>query len=279
MALAPEHTQKVAIDLQTNQKPLGYTSNSYTVLKTYDRPTPHYYTQGLTFAGPNVLLESAGLYGESAIHLLNLDDLSVRNQHKLDSKYFGEGTDYVLNEQGEREIYQLTWLERDVMVYNADTLERKTMLQLPSPIREGWGLARRYDDENGHKVQNLYITDGSANVYVCEPKTLAVKRTINVKDGNGKPVNMLNELEFVKGKLWANIYTTNNIAVIDVNSGNVDKFMDFTSLVETAKGKFVADRWNRGYCLNGIAYNPESDRLILTGKKWSQLYEIQVQDD
>jgi len=285
LAIVPENNQKVAIDIQNQEqpvkqaRPLGYTSTSYTLLKTYDRPQPHYYTQGLTFAGPNILLESAGLYGESAIHLLSLDDLSTQNQVKMEPKYFAEGTDFVLNEQGQKEIYQLTWRERDVIVYDADTFARKSILQLPSQIREGWGLARKYDDENGQKVQNLYITDGSARVYVCEPNTLLVKRTLDVKDGNGSPVALLNELEFVKGKLWANIYTRNTIAVIDIDSGNVEKFMDFTNLVETAKKNFVADRWNTGYCLNGIAYHPDTERLIVTGKKWPHLYEIQVDDD
>jgi len=104
-----------------------------------------------------------------------------------------------------------------------------------------------------------------------------VKRIISVKDGQGRAVRNLNELEIVKGKLWANVYLSKNIAVIDTNTGNVEFFIDFTNLVNTAVSLFWG-AWDRGYCLNGIAYNPTSDRLIVTGKKWTQLYEIQFNE-
>jgi len=284
--LAPANIRtadKAAIDIKTTQqpleplKPLGYTTNQYTVVKTYNRSQPYYYTQGLAFAGDNVLLESAGLYGESSIQHLNLDNMTITDQHKLENKYFGEGADFVTDDNGEIEVYQLTWQERIVFVFNGTTLEPKRELQLPAEIAEGWGLTRRFELENDEPVQNLYITDGSDRIFVCEPKNLTVKRIIYVKDGQGRAVRNLNELEIVKGKLWANVYLSRNIAVIDTNSGNVEFFIDFNNLVNTAVSLFWGP-WDRGYCLNGIAYNPKSDRLIVTGKKWTQLYEIQFNE-
>jgi len=248
-------------------------SGEYTVIKAYDRTTPYYYTQGLTFAGNNILLESAGLYGESGMHYLNLDDMSVNNHYQLEGKYFGEGADFILNQAGEKEIYQLTWRERDVMIYDPTDLSRKRMLRLPAEIKEGWGLTKQLIDTNGQKSQNILITDGSANVYVCDPQSLAVKRTILVTDSDGNKIRNLNELEMVQGKLWANIYLSNNIAVIDLDTGKTDKIIDFTGLVDTARTNFW-EPWTREYCLNGIAYNPDTDRLIVTGKKWTKLFEI-----
>ena len=145
------------------------------------------------------------------------------------------------------------------IIYNGNTLEKQATIKIPSDIKEGWGLARRNDLENNEIVQNLYITDGSATVFVTNPKDLSIKRKIEVKDGNGQPVWSLNELEFVKDKLWANIYLTTKIAVIDINTGNVEKFIDLADILQDAVNNF-SGYWNREYCLNGIAYHPDSDR-------------------
>jgi glutamine cyclotransferase len=259
----------------TNTTNTTSATGPYTVVNTYDRQAPFYYTQGLTFASDNVLLESYGLYGESGIHLLNLDDMSIEQPYRLENNYFAEGSDYILNEAGEKEVYQLTWRERDVMVYNATSLERIRMLRLPEQIKEGWGLTKRFVEVNGVQTQEVLITDGSANVYTCDPETLAVRKTFTIKDDDGNRVKKLNELEIVQGKLWANIYMTNKIAVIDLDTGKFDHYLDFTDLVDTARNNFWQS-WTPDYCLNGIAYNPDSNRLILTGKKWTKLFEIQM---
>jgi len=163
------------------------------------------------------------------------------------------------------------------MVFDPENMTRKRMMQLPSQIKEGWGITKSLVQENGKLVQNVYVTDGSANVFVCDPATLAVKKTLLITDDDGNKVRNLNELELVQGKLWANVYLTNNIAVINLDSGKVEKFLDFTSLVDTAKDSFWQP-WEREYCLNGIAYNPDSNRLVLTGKKWTQLFEIRMNE-
>jgi len=281
--LRTDDTQQMMFDVNSGQVPLQakaldkVSTEAYTVLKVYDRKAPYYYTQGLTFASENILLESAGLYGESGMHYLNLADMTTNSHYQLEGKYFGEGADYILNEAGEKEIYQLTWRERDVMVFDPENMTRKRMMQLPSQIKEGWGITKSLVQENGKLVQNVYVTDGSANVFVCDPATLAVKKTLLITDDDGNKVRNLNELELVQGKLWANVYLTNNIAVINLDSGKVEKFLDFTSLVDTAKDSFWQP-WEREYCLNGIAYNPDSNRLVLTGKKWTQLFEIRMNE-
>jgi glutamine cyclotransferase len=248
----------------------------YTVLKTYERQKPYYYTQGLTFASDNVLLESAGLYKESGMHFIDLNDMSLKNSYSLEGKYFGEGADYILDEFGEKQIYQLTWRERDVMIYDPVTLQRTGMLSLPAEISEGWGITKQFVEVDGVVQQQVLITDGSAKVYICDPKTLAVKNTLRITGPDNRPVKHLNELEMVNGKLWANVYLTNYIAIINLQTSKAEKMLDLTGLVDIASTNFWQQPWVPEYCLNGIAYNQTSDRLIVTGKKWTKLFEIRL---
>jgi len=163
------------------------------------------------------------------------------------------------------------------MIYDPVTLQRTGLLKLPNQISEGWGITKQFVEVDGETQQQVLITDGSANVYVCDPKTLAVKNTIKITDSNNKPVRNLNELEMVKGKLWANVYLSNTIAIINLQTGKAERMLDFTGLVDVASNNFWQP-WTREYCLNGIAYNQTSDRLIVTGKKWTKLFEIRLNE-
>eukprot|EP01017_Pseudomicrothorax_dubius_P034150 TRINITY_DN4649_c0_g1_i1.p1 TRINITY_DN4649_c0_g1~~TRINITY_DN4649_c0_g1_i1.p1 ORF type:complete len:160 (-),score=35.58 TRINITY_DN4649_c0_g1_i1:127-606(-) len=150
---------------------------------------------------------------------------------------------------------------------------------LPSPIREGWGLTHRIDIENGTPVLNYYVSDGTEIIYVMDSVNFTVKRKIPIFDKNNQPRDYLNELEFIEGRLWANIYLTNMIAVINIETGQVEEFIDFTELVQYADqlyrqkglGSLPHDR-----CLNGIAYDAKSKHLYITGKKWHFVAEISL---
>jgi len=162
------------------------------------------YSEGLAFYDNETLLESSGGRGKSTLHLLTLSDMSIKQEQKLAAKYFGEGADIVVVDNSTTEIFQLTYRERAILVYDVNTLLMKRTMDLPIQIKEGWGLTKRWETVNETKVQYIYITDGSSNIFVCDPKTMEIKKTLQVKDKENNDMDNLNELEFVKDKLWAN---------------------------------------------------------------------------
>ena len=135
----------------------------------------------------------------------------------------------------------------------------KRTIKLPKTIREGWGLTSHIDVEYGISVQNLYVSDGTSRIYVCDPENLQVKRFIVVKDEKNKLLAGLNELEFIKGFLWANIFLDDRVAIINPNTGKVEKFLDFKLLMDRIK-KIYGNSYDNNYCLNGIAYDEDNDR-------------------
>ena len=213
------------------------------------------YTQGLMFDHGR-LLESTGLEGKS--DLRELDRATGRVLHKvaLPPDVFGEGI-----ASADDSVYQLTWKKGRGYVYDARTLALADSVSYPG---EGWGLASdgRY----------LYFSDGTSEIRVLDPNGFHELRRIRVTE-SGQPVWMLNELELVRGELWANIYETNLVARIELATGHVVGWVDLGTLLTTAERDAVA---KRGGVANGIAFDPSSNVLLVTGKLWPRMFEIEL---
>lgn len=212
---------------------------------------PKAFTQGLAIEAGR-LYEGTGLYGASTVRRVNLMSGRAEKQRALGERYFGEGIAIL----GGR-LYQITWMNGAAVVYNLDTFEVERTMQYDG---EGWGLT--------HDGKELIMSDGSATIRFRDPQTFAVTREIEVRD-NGMPLAMLNELEYIDGEIWANIWYDDRIARISPADGKVLGFIDLSTLYpKSARGSEAV--------LNGIAYDAAAKRLFVTGKNWPQLYEIEV---
>jgi glutaminyl-peptide cyclotransferase len=221
----------------------------YTVSGAYSHDTT-FFTEGLNFYNGN-LLESTGNYGKSRLVLYNLKTGKEIRQVSLDPKYFGEGT-VMLHDT----IYQMTWKEKTVFVYNKDF---KKIKELPLNY-DGWGLTT-----NG---KELIASDGSSNLYFYEPGTFRLLRTQGITE-NGVPTSMINELEYVNGFIYSNQWQSNNIFKIDPGTGSIVAKMDLTELYNRTIAKYP-----KADVLNGIAYDPSTKKLYVTGKMWPEIYEL-----
>ena len=209
------------------------------------------YTQGLFFH-EGQLYETTGQYGSSTLRMVDLETGNAIERQNFDDEYFVEGS-VVFGD----ELYVLTWQEKVVFVYDARTLEYKDTRRYP---REGWGLTT---DGN-----ELIASDGTAFLYFMD-KNLKVKRKVQVKAGH-RAVHWLNELEYIGGKIWANVYTSDEIAIINPSTGYVEAVIDCRGLLPEELHTYDTD------VLNGIAYNPQTGRLYLTGKNWPKIYQVNV---
>jgi glutaminyl-peptide cyclotransferase len=244
----------VAAVLTYRQEDAAEGSESLGLMETAQRLAsfPHRnsdFCQGLAIED-GIVYESTGQYGSSSLKKYELETGRVLQQVNLDARYFGEG----LTIFGDR-VYQLTWKERTCIVYDKATL--KPLGQLPY-VGQGWGLT---DDG-----QQLYLSDGSSVIQVLDPENMKLKRKINVSYGRRRQAN-LNELEFIKGELWACIWYEDRIARIDPETGNIKGWLDCSRL-------YPASQRPREHVLNGIAYDASTDRLFVTGKNWPKLFEI-----
>lgn len=224
---------------------------SYTIINTY----PHdeqAFTQGLIYH-QGQLYESTGLRGKSSLRRVELTTGKVLQIHHLPPPYFAEGLTL-----WDDQLIQLTWQEYTGFVYDSDSFE---ILQRFNYDTEGWGLTN--DD------QYLIMSDGSELLYYLDPDTFAVVKTLQVRDGN-LTITRLNELEYINGEIWANIWGSNCLARISPQTGKVKAWVNLQGLRPTS---LVA---NPQAVLNGIAYAPESDRLFVTGKLWPSLFEIKL---
>lgn len=223
---------------------------SFEVVATYPHDTKAF-TQGL-FYQDGVLYESTGQYGESSLRRVDLETGEVLARADLEARYFGEGI--APYRDG---IVMLTWRSQTGFVYDRDTFERLRTFRYSG---EGWGLT--FDGAH------LIMSDGTSTLRFLDPETFEETRRLTVRDARG-PVGNLNELEYIDGKVYANIWRTDRLAIISPQTGEVTAWVDLRGLLPPAL-RAGAD------VLNGIAYDAEGDRLFVTGKLWPTLYEIRL---
>ena len=219
------------------------------VVKAYPHDTGSY-TQGL-FWHDGSLYESTGLNGKSTFRKVDLQSGQALTKLPFNKKYFVEGS-VILGDK----LYILTWTNKVVFIYDADTLEYRSTYSYP---REGWGLTT--------DGKSLISSDGSSRIYFLTPE-LKFERSINVTL-NGRAVRYLNELEWIDGRIWANVYTTDTIVIINPDTGIVEATVDCEGLLPERLRTYDTD------VLNGIAVDSEG-RIFLTGKNWPELYEVKL---
>lgn len=225
----------------------------YTIVKIYPHDTS-FFTQGLIWFN-NTLYEGTGLHGESRLMKINLETGNATQKIDIPKEYFGEGIT-ILNDK----IYQLTWEEHKVFVYDLATFKKIKEFDWNM---QGWGIT--------HNGKQLLISTGDSNIYFVNPETFAIERTLGVYDNNGYLAD-LNELEFVNGSIYANVYMKNYIAKINPETGLVEGRLDFSGLLQKT-GQPTTEETD---VLNGIAFNSATNSFYITGKKWPALYEIKL---
>jgi len=235
-----------------NQEPAGAAPARYTykVVKAYHHD-PKAFTQGLVFDN-GFLYESTGQYGESSLRRVELDTGRVLQMHELSGDLFGEGITIFGSK-----IIQLTWVAQRGFVYNKSSF---ALLQNFRYSTQGWGITT-----DGSR---LIMSDGTANLYFLDPKTFRPLGQIEVRTG-ASPVKRLNELEYINGEIYANVWMTDRIAIINPHTGQITGWIDLT-------GIYTPETRNSDNVLNGIAYDIKGDRLFVTGKRWSQLFQIKL---
>jgi glutaminyl-peptide cyclotransferase len=216
------------------------------------RHDPSAFTQGLLVHDRH-LYESTGGRGESEIRQMNLESAEVIRRVEIPAPYFAEGIAIV-----GPSLYQLTWQENTGFIYDAETLERTGTFNYSG---EGWGLA----SDGTHLIRS----DGSNRLLVFDPITFETVRTIDVRD-DPHPIHFLNELEWVEGEIWANVWYRDDIARIDPETGIVVGWLDLAGIVPEVRHR------NREAVANGIAYDRERGRVLLTGKLWPEIFEIEL---
>jgi glutamine cyclotransferase len=215
---------------------------------------PLSFTQGLEFSNGE-LFESTGdpnHDGSTIVSKVNLKTGATIEKNGLDANYFGEGITILNNK-----VYQITWREQKCFVYDSKSLQLK--LKDFTYTGEGWGLC--------NDGKSIIMSDGTERITFRNPETFQIERTIEVYDQVG-PRAKLNELEYVDGKIYANVWMLDLILVIDPNTGKVIAEIDAASV--SAEGKGAGD------VLNGIAFNPATKKIYLTGKYWSKLFEVKI---
>ena len=226
---------------------------NYELLNTYPHEITSY-TQGLEFY-KGVLYESTGQYGESKLRALDYKNDAILNNVNLSRSYFGEGLT-VLNDK----IYQLTWKEGRGLIYDVNTFETLGSFNY-GQSKEGWGLC--------NDGRQLYKTDGSENIWILNAETLEEERFVQAYTNKGRLTN-LNELEWVEGKIYANRYQKNGVAIINPINGAIEAVLDFKDLKNKVTNHPGLD------VLNGMAYNPDTKTLFVTGKRWDKLFEVRI---
>ena len=238
------------ITVLNNTPPKVY---SYKIINEYPHDMTSY-TQGLEFYNGE-LYESTGQRGESKLRKVDYKTGKVLKNLDLSKEYFGEGLTILNNN-----LYLLTWQKGTGFVYDVNTLEKKTSFKY-GKSKEGWGIC---NDGN-----NLYKSDGTEKIWILDPVTLEEKNYIQTCTNKGKVVG-INELEWIDGKIYANRYQKNGVAIINPVNGAIEGVIDFSPLKEKVKQHSGLD------VLNGIACNPETKTLFITGKRWDKLFEVEI---
>jgi glutaminyl-peptide cyclotransferase len=233
---------------------------NYEIVKTY-KHDPKAFTQGLQFLN-GFLYESTGEEGKSSLRKVELESGKVLQNYNLPREIFAEGMTILNNK-----IYQLSWKNRTAFVYDMDF----KLLKEFNYQGDGWGLA--------NDGTNLIMTDSTHVIRFINPETFDVVRTLPIIREDGKPQMHINELEYIKGELWANIWQSersdilgkaNYIVRIDPNSGKILGWIDLDKISPEDSGEDYENS------LNGIAYDAEKDRIFVTGKNWKKLFEIKI---
>ncbi len=242
------------VNITANKVPIKY---GYKVKATYphDRKA---YTQGLFFKD-GFLYEGTGQNGESSLRKVNLKTGKPLAVNGLSQEYFGEGITYYNGK-----IIQLTWHSQKAFVLNADTFEEEDTFSPPTSNGEGWGITTIKDE--------LVISDGSNILTFIDANDYHLKRTVEVYNNKGK-VRSLNELEYINGKIYANVWLTDKIVVINPNSGVVEAELNLKGILKPAFRRRLNPSDD---VLNGIAWDKATNRIFVTGKHWSKLFEIEV---
>ncbi len=216
------------------------------------------YTQGLEFHN-DTLYESTGKKGRSSLRKTDFKTGKVLQQVDLDDIYFGEGITIIKNN-----IYMLTWRSKTGFVYDLKTLEKTGSFQY-GQSKEGWGLT--------NDGQKIYKSDGTEKIWILNPETLAEVDFIETV--TNKSINdSANELEYVDGKIYANVYQKSGVMIIDAKSGAIEGVVNFGGLSDKVTHH---DSWNdQDNVLNGIAYHPERKTFFVTGKDWDKMFEVQI---
>ena len=230
------------------QTPQNY---SYEILETRPQSRQNF-VQGLQIVD-DYLYVGTGLYGQSAILRYRLDDGTLDTSKALSPQFFGEGIT-VMDDL----LYQLTWKNRMLLVYRASDLTPQKWFRIPG---EGWGIT--------HSDETLIYSDGSHRLHFMNPATGNISHSIEVME-YGEPVIRLNELEWIDDKVWANVWASNRIVIIDPKTGEVTGSIDLTGLLPVDQRQPGTD------VLNGIAVNPANGDIWVTGKRWPALYRIKL---
>ncbi len=225
--------------------------HSYKLVNTYPHSRESF-TQGLVI-DKDILYEGTGLHGRSRLLKVDIKTGNILKTARLPDYFFGEGVTIYKDR-----IIQLTWLSGNGFIYDKESMGLLSSFKYNT---QGWGIT--------HDSKQLIMSDGTTLLYFLDPITLKKTGQIEVLD-NGKPVSRLNELEYINGHIYANVWKTDRIAIIDPKTGQVTAWIDLEGLKELAGGD------NDEKTLNGIAYDADEDRLFVTGKLWPAIYEIKI---
>ena len=249
----PKASNAPKVESEENDSPKWKTHklSGYKVVKEFPHDTKAY-TQGLLLSNGD-WLESTGGYGTSSLRRVEKETGRVLAKKELAKNFFGEG---LVELDGK--LYQLTWRSQKGFIYDAKSLKKLGDFSYQG---EGWGLAT--------DGKSLIMSNGSDRLRFLDPKTFRVLREISVRFA-GQPVGMLNELEFIEGEIFANVWHTEQIVRINPTDGNVVGVIDLTGIYPNA------GRPNREFVLNGIAYDAATKKLFVTGKCWPKIYEIEL---
>ncbi len=225
----------------------------YNITDTYSHDKSAY-TQGVELY-KGIMIESTGLEGQSSLRKTDFKTGKIIQKIELSSDVFGEGIT-IMNEK----IYQLTWKNNKGYIYDANNLTKISEFSYPKQM-EGWGLTN-----NG---KELIMSDGSDKIYFLKPDTFKITRELTVCS-NLKTIDQINELEYINGKIWANVYQENIVIVINPETGAIEQVMDLSNLVEKVTNEEKAE-------LNGIAYNKAKNSVLIYGKNYDKSFEIKLQ--
>ena len=258
-------------DTETKQKVVSSENDkNYKLLHIIKRKDvdDRIYTQGLFLSDDGKFLyQSGGLYEKSSLTKMKFPSLEIVEEYRLPKDFFGEGIAICNNK-----IYQMTWREKKMLIYSYPEMEFIKTIDMPKEMKEGWGLSQ------GKKTNELYATDGSEFIYSysCDKEELDFINKTEINTEEGRKVMNLNDLIYVDGYIYANIYTTALIIKINPETGTVVQWYNMRPLVkyEIDSRTLQVNNYSDGDVLNGICYNKVKKSFLITGKRWGFIYEV-----